>query len=61
VAAEFNRYNAVQIRVDGEDLRRRQITGVFDADDPRSFIQFLQRDGKHAVQDADDGISIRPR
>jgi transmembrane sensor len=60
VAAEFNRYNAVQIHVEGDDLRARQITGVFDADDPRSFIQFLQRDSTLAVQDSDDEISIRP-
>jgi transmembrane sensor len=61
VAAEFNRYNAVQIHIDGDDLRARQITGVFDADDPRSFIQFLQRDRMLAVEDGDDEISIRPR
>jgi transmembrane sensor len=61
VATEFNRYNAVQIRVAGDDLRSRQITGVFDADDPRSFIQFLQRDGTLAIQDDSGEISIRPR
>jgi transmembrane sensor len=61
VAAEFNRYNAVQIRIEGDALRARQITGVFDADDPRSFIQFLQRDSALAVQDSDAEISVRPR
>jgi len=61
VAMQFNRYNSVQIRVEDEALREKQITGVFDADDPRSFLQFLQRDSTLAVEDGGGEISIRRR
>jgi transmembrane sensor len=61
VATQFNRYNAVQIRIEDDGLRNKQITGVFDADDPRSFVQFLQRDNTLAVADGDGEISIRRR
>jgi len=61
VATQFNRYNAVQIRVEDEALRGKQITGVFDADDPRSFVQFLQRDSTLAVEDGGGEIAIRRR
>lgn len=61
VATQFNRYNVVQLRVEDDGLRGKQITGVFDADDPRSFVQFLQRDTTLAVEDGDGEISIRRR
>jgi transmembrane sensor len=61
VATQFNRYNAVQIRVEDDALRSKQITGVFDADDPRSFVQFLQRDSTLTVEDDGGEISIRRR
>jgi transmembrane sensor len=61
VATQFNRYNAVQIRIEDDAVRGKQITGVFDADDPRSFVQFLQRDGALEVTDGDGEISIRRR
>ncbi|MEP7247620.1 MAG: FecR domain-containing protein, partial [Gammaproteobacteria bacterium] len=58
VATEFNRYNHVQILIESDALRGKQITGVFDADDPRSFVQFLQRDSTLAVEDSGTDISI---
>lgn len=61
VATQFNRYNAVQILVQDEALRGKQITGVFDADDPRSFIEFLQRDSTLVVEDGGGEIAIRRR
>ena len=61
VAAQFNRYNAVQIHVEGDSLRSRQITGVFDADDPRSLLQFLERDGTLAIEDGSTRITVRLR
>ena len=42
VAAEFNRYNALQIEIDASATQK--ITATFDAHDPQSFIAFLQRD-----------------
>lgn len=61
VAAEFNRYNALQIRVEGDAVRNKQMTGVFDADDPRSFVQFLKRDNSLLVEEGAQDITIRSR
>lgn len=44
VATEFNRYNELQVRLEGDLVRAKRLTGVFDADDPRSLILFLRRD-----------------
>lgn len=41
VAAEFNRYNRETIRIDDAELQREQVTGVFQANDPESFMTFL--------------------
>lgn len=60
VATQFNRYNAVQIHIEDGALRDRQITGVFDADDPRSFIQFLSRDATLSVEEDSDEVRVRP-
>jgi transmembrane sensor len=61
VATEFNRYNALQIHVQGDAIRNRHITGVFNADDPRSFILFLERDAALAVDDGDAEVTVRQR
>ena len=42
VAADFNRYNLVQLHVADAALAGQLISGVFDASDPESFIAFLQ-------------------
>jgi len=57
VAAEFNRYNRRTIEIRGAKLRSEEVTGVFRADDPESFLAFLARlpevsiesDGSHFV------------
>lgn len=41
VAEEFNRYNRESIVIDSAELRAEQITGVFKANDPASFLAFL--------------------
>jgi len=41
VAEEFNRYNKERIEIDSADLKRQEVTGVFEAKDPRSFLEFL--------------------
>ena len=41
VVEELNRYNEERIEVRGESLRSQQITGVFQSDDPGSFVSFL--------------------
>ncbi|MGE3530970.1 MAG: FecR domain-containing protein [Steroidobacteraceae bacterium] len=42
VVTEFNRYNKVQMHVGDERVAARPISGVFNADDPESFLAFLQ-------------------
>lgn len=41
IAAEFNRYNARQIVIDGDEVGLQRYSGVFDVDDAHSFLQFL--------------------
>lgn len=41
VAEEFNRYNSVRLRVDGEELRQQLISGTFQSNEVASFIAFL--------------------
>jgi transmembrane sensor len=55
VADEFNRYNRQVIEIRSEALRRREITGVFRANDPSSFLTFVSRiPGVAVVVAADD-------
>ncbi len=61
VATEFNRYNSLQLHILSDALRGKQITGVFDADDPRSFIQFLERDGALSVNEKSAEITVSLR
>lgn len=54
VAAEFNRYNPEQIRIESPTLGAEPVTGVFAANDPESFIAFLTRiPGVTVAQDLD--------
>ena len=41
VAEEFNRYNQDHIEIESADLQREEVTGVFQAKDPQSFVAFL--------------------
>jgi transmembrane sensor len=41
VAEEFNRYNRDRIDIDSAELKRQEVTGVFEAKDPASFVAFL--------------------
>jgi transmembrane sensor len=43
VAAEFNRYNRQSIEIRSAELRNQEISGVFQANDPGSFLTFLAR------------------
>lgn len=58
VAAEFNRYNRRQIHVDGQAALERQITGVFAADRPESFVLFMKKDEEIRVRDDAAGWMI---
>jgi transmembrane sensor len=43
VADEFNRYNRQVIEIQSAELRNQEVTGVFQANDPGSFLTFLSR------------------
>ncbi len=60
MAEAFNRYNRrPQIRIEGEQLRMRVFNGVFDADDPRSFLQFLDGVPDLIVRGDEDEVVVR--
>jgi len=45
IAAEFNRFNTEpKIKVDAARVANRTFSGIFRADDPKSFITFLQQE-----------------
>jgi transmembrane sensor len=41
VAAEFNRYSRERITIESASLREQEVTGVFQSNDPASFVAFL--------------------
>jgi len=61
VAAEFNRYNRRHFVIRDAAALTRRITGTFDADDPESFVDFLQRDPSLTVLRAGNQIIISAR
>lgn len=58
VIEEFNRYNVVQIHVASPELARREVSGVFDASEPESFIGFMQSVAPVNVRRAGQDITI---
>jgi transmembrane sensor len=60
-AAEFARYSPRQIRVIDPAIAARRVTGVFDATDPASLIEFLRADSTVAVTTDGDGWIVRAR
>jgi transmembrane sensor len=61
VADEFNRYNRVQLHINGPDLAHRTISGVFRASDPETLIDFIGA-GAHVVvtRQGNEEIVISP-
>jgi transmembrane sensor len=55
VAEEFNRYNRQHIRVYGTELRQQEVTGLFQANDPESFVAFLAGIPEVRIERAADG------
>ena len=49
VAHRFNQYNRVQIRISDADLRRRTVSGVFQASDPQTLIDFIRAGARVTV------------
>ncbi len=62
VAREFNRYETRHpIRLEGEAIENRVVSGVFDADDPDPLIDFLKEDPELEVAETAKEIVIRRR
>ncbi|MEJ1961801.1 MAG: FecR domain-containing protein [Gammaproteobacteria bacterium] len=60
VAAEFNRYNDVQLRVEGA-VGAKKISGLFSADHPQSLVLYLKQDRSVEVIEQGDRVVIRSR
>jgi len=62
IVAEFNRYNRTPIVVAEPSLARTHLSGVFDANDPDSFIAFLELSTSVEVDRSQSGrIVLRPK
>ncbi len=59
IAAEFNRYNTQQIVIEGDSVRLQRYSGVFDADDAASFLQFLDCCSRLKVVREGDRMVVR--
>jgi transmembrane sensor len=57
-AAEFARYNARLIRINDAKLGELHITGVFDATDPASLVQFVEAYGSVGVREDRGGWTL---
>lgn len=51
VAEEFNRYNRERITIESASLRAEEVTGVFQSNDPASFVTFLSTIPGVAIRD----------
>jgi len=49
VARRFNQYNRVQIRIRDAELGRRTVSGVFQASDPQTLIDFIRTGARVTV------------
>jgi transmembrane sensor len=58
VAEEFNRYNRDRIDIDSAELKRQEVTGVFEAKDPASFVAFLSSVPGVEIREAANGTHI---
>lgn len=58
VAEQFARYHTRIIRVNNDALRERRITGVFDAHDPASLIEFLRTDHGITIEADEQGWKL---
>jgi transmembrane sensor len=58
VAEEFNRYNRDRIEIESPELRRQEVTGVFEAEDPGSFVAFLSNIPGVEIREGENGAHI---
>jgi transmembrane sensor len=57
-ADEFARYNRKLIRLEDPKLRELKVTGVFNATDPASLVEFIEAYGSVKVQAEQDGWTL---
>lgn len=57
VAAEFNRYNRMQLQINSPELAQRTVSGVFRASDPQTLIDFISA-GAHVIVTRTDDTEI---
>ena len=60
-AAEFARYSPRAIRIEDTQIAARKISGVFDATDPASLVEFLSSDDTIEVHASGNGWIVRSR
>jgi transmembrane sensor len=60
VAAEFARYNEKSIHIIGESLANRRITGIFNATDQATFVEFLRTHADVRVHEDAHGWVLQP-
>jgi transmembrane sensor len=58
VVEEFNRYNRARIVLEDPRLQQEEVTGVFQSDDPASFLSFLASLPGVEIQEAPDGTRV---
>lgn len=61
VAAEFNRYNDRQFRIEGATAQTRRLSGTFDAMHPQSLLLYLQKDDAVTVEPVGNDFVVRAR
>jgi transmembrane sensor len=61
VAAEFNRYNEGQLRIQGPIGEAKRLSGTFDALQPQSLLLYLQKDESVTVEPSGDDFVVRAR
>ena len=59
VAEEFNRFNRRKIRIEDAQLLQQEVTGVFQADDPASFLAFIAQVPGVAIHEAGGVSTVR--
>jgi transmembrane sensor len=55
---QFNRYNRMQIHVRDEELADLRISGVFDVDDPKALIKYLEQTQRARTSGTGTGLTL---
>lgn len=61
IAAEFNRYNRTQVRIEGESARDVLLSGIFDADRPQALMLYAAKNPDFVVEPEGNDWVIRGR